>query len=205
MVWTTIRLYTPLSDIDIETIHSGDRILLNGTIFTARDEAHKRLVELIDAGKPLPIDLNGAIIYYVGPTPTPPGKPIGSAGPTTAKRMDAYAIKLLEHFKIKGMIGKGERSLEFRDACRKYKSIYCSATGGVGALLSKHITSSEIVAYEDLGTEAIHKFEIKDFPVIVVNDIFGRDYYEIGKKRYSMENSQAENSEMGPFDHRLDR
>jgi fumarate hydratase subunit beta len=184
MVWTTIRLYTPLSEIDIETLHAGDRILLNGEIITARDAAHRRLVELIDKGEPLPVELNGTVIYYVGPTPAPPGKPIGSAGPTTAKRMDAYAIRLLEHFRIKGMIGKGERSLEFRDACRKHKSVYFSATGGIGALLSKHIISSEVIAFKDLGTEAIHKFEVKDFPVIVVNDIYGRDFYEIGRKRF---------------------
>jgi fumarate hydratase subunit beta len=187
MVWTTIRLYTPLSDSDIETLHAGDRILLNGFVYTARDEAHRRLVELIDSGRPIPkvLNLKGAVIYYVGPTPPAPGKIVGSAGPTTAVRMDTYAIKLMESTGIKGMIGKGERSQEFRDACKRYKSIYFAATGGVAALLSKHIKSSEVILYEDLGTEAIHKFKIVDFPVIVVNDIFGRDFYEIGRKNHS--------------------
>ena len=185
MVWTTIRLYTPLSDSDIETLHAGDRVLLNGTVYTARDAAHKRLVELIDNKKPLPIDLNGAVIFYVGPTPAPPGKVIGSAGPTTAARMDPYAIKLLENTEIKGMIGKGERSQEFRDACKLNKSVYFAASGGIAALLSKHIKASEVVLYEDLGTEAIRKLEVADFPVIVVNDIYGRDYYEIGRNNYA--------------------
>ncbi|MBN1699381.1 MAG: Fe-S-containing hydro-lyase [Spirochaetales bacterium] len=187
MVWTTIRLYAPLTDNDIETLHAGDRILLNGYVYTARDEAHRRLVELIDNGRPLPkkLDLNGAIIFYVGPTPARPGKIIGSAGPTTAARMDKYAITLMEHSGIKGMIGKGERSHEFRDACKRYKNIYFAATGGVAAFLSKYIKSSEIVLYEDLGAEAIHKLKIVDFPVIVVNDIFGRDFYEIGRKNHS--------------------
>ena len=185
MVWTTIRLYTPLSDADIETLHAGDRILLNGIIYTARDEAHKRLTDLIDNKKSLPLDLNGAIIYYVGPTPAPPGKVIGSAGPTTSIRMDPYAIKLLEYAGVKGMIGKGERSQELRDACKLYKCIYFAATGGIAALLSRHIKSSEIVLYEDLGTEAIRRLEVADFPVIVVNDIYGRDFYEIGRKKYS--------------------
>ena len=185
MVWTTIRLYTPLSDADIETLHAGDRILLNGTIYTARDEAHKRLITLIDSGKSLPIDFSGAIIYYVGPTPAPPGKVIGSAGPTTSVRMDSYAIKLLEYAGVKGMIGKGERSQEFRDACKLYKSIYFAASGGIAALLSRHIKTSEIILYEDLGTEAIRRLEVIDFPVIVVNDIYGRDYYESGRKKYA--------------------
>jgi fumarate hydratase subunit beta len=185
MVWTTIRLYTPLSDADIETLHAGDRILLNGMIYTARDEAHKRLTELIDNKKPLPLDFTGSIIYYVGPTPAPPGKVIGSAGPTTSVRMDPYAIKLLEYAGVKGMIGKGERSQELRDACKLYKSIYFAATGGIAALLSRHIKSSEVVLYEDLGTEAVRRLEVADFPVIVVNDIYGRDFYEIGRKKYS--------------------
>jgi fumarate hydratase subunit beta len=185
MVWTTIRLFTPLSDADIETLHAGDRILLNGTIYTARDQAHQRLIELIDNNKPLPLDFHGSIIYYAGPTPAPPGKVIGSVGPTTAVRMDPYAVKLLEHAGVKGMIGKGERSQELRDACKLYKSIYFAASGGIAALLHRHIKSSEIVLYEDLGTEAIRKMEVADFPVVVVNDIYGRDFYEIGRKKYS--------------------
>ncbi|MBN2531757.1 MAG: Fe-S-containing hydro-lyase [Spirochaetales bacterium] len=185
MVWTTIRLYTPLSDADIETLHAGDRILLNGNIYTARDEAHKRLTGYIDNKKPLPLDFNGAIIFYAGPTPASPGKVIGSIGPTTAVRMDPYAIKLLEYTGIKGMIGKGERSQELRDACKLYKCIYFAATGGVAALLNRHIKSSEIVLYDDLGTEAVRRLEVADFPVIVVNDIYGRDLYEIGRKKFS--------------------
>ncbi|MCW8966592.1 MAG: FumA C-terminus/TtdB family hydratase beta subunit, partial [Candidatus Pacearchaeota archaeon] len=165
--------------------HAGDRVLLNGTIYTARDAAHKRLISLIEKGQPIPIELHGAIIYYVGPTPAPPGKAIGSAGPTTAVRMDSYAIKLLEHVGVKGMIGKGERSQEFRDACKLYKSIYFAASGGIAALLSKHVKSSKIILYEDLGTEAIRRLDVMDFPVIVANDIYGRDYYESGRKKYS--------------------
>jgi fumarate hydratase subunit beta len=203
MYWTTIRLYAPLSDTEIETIRSGDRLLLNGTMLTARDEVHKRLVDLIDAGKALPLDINNSMIYYTGPTPTPPGQTVGSAGPSTSKRMDSYAIRLLEHYKIRVMIGKGERSLEFRDACRKYKCIYCSATGGAGALLSKHIVSSEIIAYEDLGTDAVHKFEVKDFPVIVVNDIFGRDFYEIGRKKYAKNNDTEQSIDTVPIENYL--
>jgi fumarate hydratase subunit beta len=185
MPWTTIRLYTPLSDTDIETLHAGDRILLNGIIYTARDAAHKRLISLINEGKPLPIDLSGAVIYYVGPTPAPPGKVIGSAGPTTASRMDAYAITLLEYTGIKGMIGKGDRSEEFRDACKLYKGVYFAAGGGIAALLSRHIKSSEIILYDDLGTEAIRRLEVIDFPVIVANDIYGRDFYKSGRKKFS--------------------
>lgn len=185
MVWTTIRLYTPLSDADIETLHAGDRILLNGNIYTARDEAHKRLTNQIESKEPLPFDFSGAIIYYTGPTPAPDGKVIGSTGPATAVRMDPYAIKLLEYAGVKGMIGKGERSQELRDACKLYKSIYFAATGGIAALLSKHVKSSEIVLYEDLGAEAVRRLEVADFPVIVVNDIYGRDFYEIGRKKYS--------------------
>lgn len=161
----------------------GDLVEITGVIYTARDAAHKRLVDLIKEGKDLPFDVRGAIIYYVGPTPAKPGKVIGSAGPTTSYRMDPYAPFLLEKG-LKGMIGKGKRSKEVRDAIIKYKGIYFASTGGAAALLAKHIKSAEIIAYEDLGPEAIRKLYVENFPAIVVNDIYGNDLYEEGVKKY---------------------
>ncbi|MBN1409274.1 MAG: fumarate hydratase C-terminal domain-containing protein [Spirochaetales bacterium] len=184
MTWTTIRLYTPINDSDLETLKAGDRILLNGEMYTARDQAHKRIIESMEREMPLPFDLQGATIFYAGPSPAPPGKIIGSVGPTTSIRMDKYALELMEKAGIKAMIGKGGRSPEFREACKKYKCVYFSATGGIAALLSQKVKSSELVAYEDLGPEAILKFRIEDFPVIVINDIHGNDYYEIGSASF---------------------
>ncbi|WP_281951010.1 Fe-S-containing hydro-lyase [Nitrosophilus kaiyonis] len=175
------RLKTPLTDEDVEKLKAGDIVYLSGTIYTARDAAHKRLVDLILNGEELPFDLKGAVIYFVGPTPPKPGEPIGSAGPTTSYRMDSYSPILIEHG-LKGMIGKGKRSQEVKEACKKYKAVYFGATGGAGALLSERIKSAEIIAYPELGPEAIRKLEVEDFPVVVVNDIYGNDLYEEGRK-----------------------
>lgn len=179
-----IRLTTPLTDADVEKLKAGDKVLLNGVIYTGRDAAHKRLFDLLQEGKPLPIDLKGQVIYYVGPAPAKPGKVIGSAGPTTSGRMDAYSPKLME-VGLKGMIGKGMRKKEVVAAMKKYKAVYFAATGGAGALLAKAIKKAEIVAYEDLGPEAISRLEVEDFPVIVVNDIYGNDLYEQGMAKYA--------------------
>jgi fumarate hydratase subunit beta len=177
------RITTPLSDDAVAGLRTGDLVKINGPVYTARDAAHKRLVELIRKGEPLPLDLRGAVIYFVGPTPPPPGRVIGAAGPTTSSRMDAYTPLLLEQG-LKGMIGKGCRSQAVKDALVKYRAVYFGATGGMGALLSRHITSAEIVAYEDLGPEAIRLLTVEDFPVIVINDLYGGDLYEEGKKKY---------------------
>ncbi len=179
-----IRLATPLEDKDLEGIHIGDRVLLNGVVYTARDAAHKRLVQLLEAGEPLPFDLQGQIIYYVGPSPAKPGRPIGAAGPTTSYRMDAYAPELISRG-LKGMIGKGARNQAVRDAMKKYKAVYFAAIGGAGALMAQSILSAEIVAYPELGPEAIRRLEVKDFPVIVANDVHGGDLYEEGVKQYA--------------------
>ena len=179
-----IKLTTPLSSEDVERLKAGDKVLLNGVIYTARDAAHKRMVEALKVKKPLPFDLQGQVIYYVGPAPAPPGRVIGSCGPTTSSRMDPYTIFLLEAG-MKGMIGKGFRSDRVKDAIRKYRAIYFAAIGGAGALLSQHVKKAEVIAYEDLGTEAIRKLEVKDFPVIVVNDVNGNDLYQEGVKKYS--------------------
>jgi fumarate hydratase subunit beta len=179
-----IKLTTPLSNEDVERLHIGDKVLLNGILFTGRDAAHKRLFELIIEGKELPIDIKGQVIYYVGPTPEKPGKPIGSAGPTTSYRMDPFSLKLIERG-LKGMIGKGNRSQDVIEAMKKNKAVYFGATGGAGALLAKRIKSSEIVAYPDLGPEAIRKLEVEDFPVTVINDTKGNDLYQEGIKKYA--------------------
>jgi fumarate hydratase subunit beta len=178
-----IKLKTPLRDEDVEKLKIGDKVLLTGVIYTGRDAAHKRLFDLIQAGKELPLDIRGQVIYYVGPAPAKPGKPIGSAGPTTSYRMDAFAPKLME-LGLKGMIGKGNRSAEVVEAMRKHKAVYFGATGGAGALLAKSIKKAETVAYEDLGPEAIQRMEVEDFPVVVINDTKGNDLYVEGAKKY---------------------
>jgi fumarate hydratase subunit beta len=174
---------TPLSEDVIRSLNAGDIVQITGFIYTARDAAHKRLVELIKNDQPLPFDIKGAVIYYVGPTPPPLGRVIGSAGPTTSSRMDIYAPLMIEKG-LKGMIGKGGRAAAVKDAMQKHKAVYFIATGGAGALLSKHIKSAEIVAYEDLGPEAIRKLYVEDFPAIVANDIYGGDVLEEGKKKF---------------------
>lgn len=176
-------LKSPLSDKIIKSLKAGDRVSITGVIYTARDAAHKRLIELLDQGKLLPFDIKGAIIYYVGPTPAPPGRPIGSAGPTTSGRMDAYAPKLIA-VGLKAMIGKGARGAEVIEAMKNHKAVYLGATGGAGALISLKIKSSEVVAYEDLGPEAIRRLEVEDFPAIVINDTFGGDLYKAGQNKY---------------------
>lgn len=171
-----IRVETPLRTEDVEALRAGDSVLLSGVVYTARDAAHARLAKLIEEGKPLPIDLAGQVIYYVGPTPAPPGRVIGSAGPTTAGRMDSFTPALLAAG-LKGMIGKGLRSQEVIDAIVKHKAVYFAATGGAAALLAKRIVSCEVVAYEDLGCEAIHRLEVQDLPLVVINDCVGGDFY----------------------------
>lgn len=177
-------LKPPLTDKQVENLRAGQRVYLTGNIYTARDAAHKKLVELIDSNQPLPIDLTGQIIYYVGPTPAKPGHVIGSAGPTTSGRMDAYTPKLLEKG-LKGMIGKGLRSNEVKEAIIKHKAVYFAAIGGAGALLAKCIKSAEVIAYPELGAEAIYLLYVERFPVIVVNDCHGNDLYKLGKSEYS--------------------
>jgi fumarate hydratase subunit beta len=178
-----IKLTTPISDEDLEKLKAGDKVLISGTIFTGRDAAHKRLIELLDAGKELPIDVRGQAIYYVGPSPARPGKAVGSAGPTTSYRMDPYAPKLIA-LGLKAMIGKGSRSTEVIDAMKKHKAVYLAAVGGAAALIARSIEKAEIVAYEDLGSEAIRKMEVRDFPAIVVNDTKGNDLYKLGTDQY---------------------
>jgi fumarate hydratase subunit beta len=174
---------TPLTDEVVESLRAGDRLLITGVLYTGRDAAHKRLVELIDKGEPLPIDLQGQIIYFVGPTPAKPGQAIGSAGPTTSGRMDAYSPKLLD-LGLKGMIGKGGRNEAVRESLKVNKAVYLAATGGAGALLSQRIIAARVVAYEDLGPEAIRELQVKDFPVVVINDMYGADLYAEGRKKF---------------------
>jgi fumarate hydratase subunit beta len=174
---------TPLTDELVQSLHAGDRLLISGIIYTGRDAAHKRLIALVDKGEPLPIDIRGQIIYFVGPTPAKPGEVIGSAGPTTSGRMDAYSPKLLD-LGLKGMIGKGSRNDAVKEALRRNKAVYLGATGGAGALLSQRIVASRVVAYEDLGPEAIRELEVKDFPVVVINDMYGGDLYVEGREKY---------------------
>lgn len=173
-------LTTPLTDDNVTKLRVGDKILINGIIYTARDAAHKRIVEAIDSGSELPFDLNGQVIYYAGPSPAKPGSVIGSCGPTTSSRMDAYTPKLLQHG-LKGMIGKGKRSKEVKESIMTYKCVYFAAVGGVAALLSKTIVESEIIAYPDLEPESVRRLVVKDFPVIVAIDIYGKDIYESSK------------------------
>ncbi len=181
-----MRLTTPLTDEVIEQLHAGDKVTLTGTLYVGRDAAHKRLVAALDAGEPLPFDPQGQIIYYMGPSPAKPGQPIGSAGPTTSGRMDPYAPRLME-VGLKGMIGKGNRSAAVRQAMQKHKAVYLGAIGGAGALIARSIKKAEVVAYEDLGAEALRRLEVEDFPAIVINDIYGGDAYEDGMKAYNRE------------------
>ena len=173
----------PLSDEDAAGLRAGDYVYITGTIYTARDAAHKRMAEALEKGIALPIDMNHNIIYYMGPSPAREGRPIGSAGPTTASRMDKYAPDLLD-LGLKGMIGKGRRSQAVKDAIVRNKAVYFAAVGGAGALLSKRITSSRVIAYDDLGTEAIRELTVENFPVIVVIDSEGNNLYEMAAKQY---------------------
>ncbi len=180
------KITTPLSDEVIRNLKAGDNVSITGYIYTGRDAAHKRLVNLIKEGKELPIELNGQIIYYVGPAPTPPGYQCGSAGPTTSYRMDPYTPALLD-LGLKGMIGKGLRSKEVIESMKKNGAIYFAAVGGVAAVIAKRIKSSEVVAYEDLGPEAIHKYYVEDFPAIVCIDSQGNNLYESEPPKYRKE------------------
>lgn len=178
-----MNINTPLTEEDIKKLKAGDKVNITGIIYTARDAAHARLIELINKGEELPIPIEGQIIYYVGPTPAKPGRPIGSAGPTTSYRMDPYAPLLLEKG-LKGMIGKGARSREVKEAIKKYKGIYFAAVGGAAALISRSIKKAEVVAYPELGPEAIRRLEVENFPVIVINDVYGNDLYQEGVSKY---------------------
>ena len=177
------QIQAPLDQQEIRTLRAGDYVKITGTIYTARDAAHKRMKETLDRGEALPFSLENNVIYYMGPSPAREGRPIGSAGPTTASRMDKYAPELLD-LGLKGMIGKGKRTVQVKEAIVRNGAVYFAAVGGAGALLSKKILSSEVIAYEDLGAEAIRKLEVKDFPVIVVIDSEGNNLYETAIEQY---------------------
>ena len=184
-----IRVNTPLSREQARQLRSGDSVLLSGVIYTARDAAHKRLCELVEQGKELPLDVKDSVIYFVGPTPAKPGQAIGSAGPTTAYRMDAYSPTMIAQGQT-GMIGKGKRSPEVIAAMKEHGAVYFGAIGGCGALLSKCIKKAEVIAYDDLGAEAIRRLEVEDFPVIVVIDSLGNNLYETGRTAYLAQNKE---------------
>ncbi len=176
------HITAPIDDNTVNDLNIGDYVYITGTIYTARDAAHKRMYEALERGEELPFDIEGNIIYYMGPSPAREGRPIGSAGPTTATRMDKYTPALLD-LGLKGMIGKGKRRQEVKDSMKKNCAVYFAAIGGAGAILSKCITSSEVIAYDDLGTEAVRKLEVVDFPVIVVIDKNGNDLYEENRRK----------------------
>lgn len=180
------HIKAPLTDEDAKSLRAGDYVYITGTIYTARDAAHLRMYEALDRDEPLPIEMAHNIIYYMGPSPAREGRPIGSAGPTTASRMDKYAPRLLD-LGLKGMIGKGKRSEAVKEAIVRNEAAYFAAVGGAGALLSKSITASEVVAYDDLGTEAIRRLEVENFPVIVVIDAAGNNLYETAIEKYKQE------------------
>ena len=180
------RITTPLTPEAVKDLKAGDNVLITGTIFSARDAAHKRMVEMIAEGKEAPIPLTGQVIYFMGPSPARPGKPIGSAGPTTSYRMDPYSPTLIEHG-LAGMIGKGARGDEVVDAMKKFGAVYFNATGGAAALISRSIKEAEVVAYDDLGAEAIRKMRVEDFPVTVAQDCYGDNQYEKGVSEYRIE------------------
>jgi len=178
-----IRLTAPLTDEDVMRLRAGQQVLISGIVYTARDAAHKRMSDALGNGEDLPFDVRGQVIYYVGPSPAPPGRVIGAAGPTTAGRMDRYTPELLARG-LKGTIGKGPRSAEVREALKRHRAVYFGGIGGAGALLSQCIKSAELIAYGDLGTEAIRRLEVEDFPAIVVNDCHGGDAYAEAKERW---------------------
>lgn len=178
-----VRLNAPLSLEAVKSLHAGDSVLLSGAVYTARDAAHARMAAAIQKGEPLPIDLAGQTIYYAGPTPTPPGKAVGSIGPTTSTRMDAYTPLLLS-LGLRAMIGKGKRSPEVLKAMQEYPAVYFAAIGGAAALMARCVTACQVVAYEDLGTESIKRLTLCNLPLIVAADCYGGDFYELGQKRY---------------------
>ncbi len=177
------RITTPLTDQVVESLNAGDNVLITGELYTARDAAHKRMVEMLDRGEKLPFDLKGQLLYYVGPSPARPGKVIGSAGPTTSGRMNKYAPRILQAGS-KGMIGKGEMGPGVAEALKKYKGVYFAAVGGAAALIAKSVIANDLVAWEELGAEAIRKYKVKDFPAIVVQDCHGGNLYQEGVKKY---------------------
>ena len=180
------KITLPLTDDIVKELRAGDNVLLNGVIYVGRDAAHKRMVAALDEGKPLPFDIKGQTIYYMGPSPAKPGQAIGSAGPTTSGRVDTYSPRLMAEG-LKGMIGKGMRSPDVKDAIKKEKAVYFAAIGGAGALISKSIKKSDVIAYEELGAEAVRRLEVEDFPVTVINDMYGGDLYQDGKAKYHRE------------------
>lgn len=177
----THKLTTPLTDDAVRQLTAGDVVLLSGTVYTARDAAHKRIVQALDRGEEPPFALQGAVIYYVGPTPAPPGRPIGSAGPTTSYRMDAFASRLYG-LGVKATMGKGKRAPEVKEAMQEHTAVYLGATGGAGALLSQRIKEAKVIAYEDLGPEAVRQLTVEEFPALVVNDAFGGELYVTPKR-----------------------
>lgn len=178
-----MEIKAPLGDEVLERLHAGDEVVINGLVYTARDAAHKRMVEALARGEPLPLDLRGQILYYVGPSPARPGQVIGSAGPTTSGRMDPYTPALLAQG-LKAMIGKGSRSAVVKEAMQRHKAVYLATLGGAGALIARTVRSSRLIAYEDLEPEAILELEVEGFPALVVNDLHGGDLYEMGKAQY---------------------
>lgn len=177
------RISVPFDLSAVDRMRAGEKIFLSGYIYTARDAAHKRFIETLDSGKDLPFDIVNQVIYYCGPSPAPPGRVIGSCGPTTSSRMDAYTPTLIR-LGLKGMIGKGKRNMAVREAMQEYRAVYLGATGGAGALLSRCVVSAETVAYADLGPEAVVRLEVKDMPLFVINDTEGNDLYETGMNLY---------------------
>ncbi|HYA86801.1 MAG TPA: Fe-S-containing hydro-lyase [Nitrospirota bacterium] len=188
----SIKIEPPLTDDVISDLKAGDHVLITGVIYTGRDMAHKYIVDGHSKGEKPPFDLTGQILYYTGPTPAPPGKPIGSAGPTTSYRMDKYTPTLLE-LGLKGMIGKGPRGQAVKDAIKHHRAVYFAAIGGAGALISKAIRKAEVIAYPELGAEAVMRLEVVDFPAVVANDIYGNDLYQIGVAKYrEIEGAESE-------------
>ena len=182
----TLNIRAPFDEETVKKLKAGDQVFITGVIYVGRDAAHKRLVEALDQGKPLPFDIKGQVVYYMGPAPAKPGSPIGSAGPTTSGRMDAYSPRLMAEG-LKGMIGKGFRSQAVKDAMKQHEAVYMAAIGGAGALISKSIKKSDVIAYEELGAEAVRRLEVENFPATVINDIYGGDLYQEGKAKYRVD------------------
>ncbi|KQC12673.1 MAG: fumarate hydratase [Desulfuromonas sp. SDB] len=180
-----VKINTPLNDEVIKTLNIGMEVYLSGIVYTARDAAHKKLLELIDKNEQLPFDIQGSVIYYVGPSPAKPGQPIGAAGPTTSYRMDPFVPAMFEAG-MKGMIGKGQRSQQVIDYISKYTGVYFGATGGAAALLAKSVKAAEVIAFPELGAEAIRKLEVQDMPLIVINDCYGKDLYQQGRSKWAI-------------------
>ena len=179
----TKMIKTPLGSNDVENLKAGDAVVLSGVVYTARDQAHMRITRMLQKREPLPFDLEGSVVYYVGPSPAPPGTVIGSAGPTTSSRMDPYTPLLLQHG-LRGMIGKGQRSGDVIRAMKEHRAVYFGATGGAAALISGAIVEAEVIAFDDLRTEAVRRLVVKEMPLVVINDCFGQDLYTMGRERW---------------------